>query len=72
MTTKPVQYYPDYKPEDPEAFERMGKMMRAAETPEELRTVSVMFIMDMSYPRQDIATMLGRVEREKGWKGKLA
>lgn len=58
---------PGYVPEDADAFERMLTVFRGCEAQDELRTWTVVYTLDLSYPRQDIVVALGRVEREKGW-----
>lgn len=65
MTTT---YYPDYKPKDATKFSQMEKMFGAAETAESLKSLSLLFVFDASYDRQDILVAMGRVERERGWK----
>lgn len=64
MTTA---YYPDYKPKDAEKFSQMEKMLSRAENVTALKQLSMMFILDMSYDREDIMVVIGRVERANGW-----
>ena len=53
--------------EQPEKYDRMIKLLSAAETKEDMERVAVLYIMDMSYPRADIALAVKAVERDKGW-----
>ncbi len=46
---------------------QMGKFFETAETHEELKQLSMLFIFDMEYKRSDIAQVLHDVEIEKGW-----
>lgn len=48
-------------------FEQMCKMFEFAETPDELRAASMLFILDMDYARSDISLALKAVSRSKGW-----
>ena len=60
-------YYPDYKPKDAEKFSQMEKMLSRAENVTALKQLSMMFIFDMSFDREDIMVAIGRVERANGW-----
>jgi len=62
------KHYPGYEPANAEHVERMEKFMSGAETKEELATASVLYIFDMTYARQDIATVVSAIERERGWR----
>ena len=62
-----AEYASGYVPGDSDAFERMLTVFRTCETLEELRATTVVYTLDLNYPRQDIVVALGRVEREKGW-----
>ncbi len=53
--------------EDPDKYDQMLRAFSLSETRAELDTYSMMFILDMSYPRQDIAAAIGVMLREKGW-----
>jgi hypothetical protein len=64
MTTP---YYPDYKPKDAEKFSQMEKMLSCAENVTALKQLSLMFIFDKSFDREDIMVAIGRVERANGW-----
>jgi hypothetical protein len=64
MTTS---YYPDYKPKNAEKFSQMEKMLSNAENVTALKQLSLMFIFDMSFDREDIMVAIGRVERANGW-----
>lgn len=61
-------YYPDYKPKNAEKFSQMEKMFSHADSADALKQVSMLFVLDMSFDREDIMVALGRVERAKGWK----
>ena len=50
-----------------EKFDRMVTFFRNAKTRDDLKTCTMMFVMDMNYERSDIMLALGVVEREKGW-----
>jgi hypothetical protein len=56
-----------YQPKDAEGYERMLRFMRTAAVLEDLNTISLMYILDQSYAREDIAAALHLVEREKGF-----
>ena len=53
--------------QDQAKYDRMVKLFSNAETKEDLERMAVLYIVDMSYPRVDIALALKAVEREKGW-----
>lgn len=53
--------------EQPEKYDRMVKLLGNAETKDDLELAAMLYIMDMSYPRADIALAVKAVEREKGW-----
>lgn len=54
-------------PVDPEKYERMKKFLSRASTKEELKSMTMLYILDQSYPRADIALALHDIEIEKGW-----
>lgn len=56
-------YYPDYKPKQPDCFERMTLAFGMAKTKKELETIVFMYVLDMNYDRQDIVVAQGRAER---------
>lgn len=62
-----AEYYPNYEPEDRDKFEKVLSAFKGAETPVELEALTVAFVFDMSFPRQDIYVALRKVERERGW-----
>lgn len=62
-----AEYYPNYEPENRDKFEQALNAFKHAETPDELKTLTVAFVFDLSYPRQDIYVAIRKVEREKGW-----
>lgn len=61
-------YYPEYEPKDAWRFAAMLKIFGEAETHKVLKDMTMLYILDMSYAREDILVALGRIEREKGWK----
>jgi hypothetical protein len=61
-----VAYYSNYIPKDQEKFDRMVKFFEQTKDKKDLNTVTLMFIMDMSYDRQDLLVAMGRRERELG------
>lgn len=67
MNRRARNYLNSQAPVDPERHARMLKLMLSAETSETLHKISMMYLLDMSYSRQDIAHCIGVVEREKGW-----
>jgi hypothetical protein len=60
-------YYDGYAPADQKRFEQMTKLFACATTLEQLHEVSLLFVFDMAFDRQDILVALGRAERAKGW-----
>lgn len=63
-----VEYMPDYKPEGEQAaFDDMLKFLNGSTSTEMLSERTVLFIMDVNMPRQDIHVASRKVEREKGW-----
>jgi hypothetical protein len=54
-------------PKNPEKYKLMMANFRTCETKEDLRTATVMYVLDLSYDRSDIALALHDVEIEKGW-----
>lgn len=64
MTTT---YYPDYKPKNAEKFSQMEKMLGRADSADSLKQLSMLFVLDMSFDREDIMVAIGRVERANGW-----
>lgn len=52
---------------DKNQYYQMVEFMRRANTKEEMGKVALMFIMDMSYQRADIALAMHTVEMERGW-----
>lgn len=64
MTTP---YYPDYKPKNAEKFSQMEKMLSRADSADSLKQLSMLFVLDMSFDREDIMVVIGRVERANGW-----
>lgn len=57
-----------YSPKNSEKYERMLRFMRTASGPENLRVITLMYILDMSYDRGDISAALHFTEREKGFR----
>jgi hypothetical protein len=62
-----TEYAPEYIAENTEMFEQLMRAFSATETPDELKTVTFMFLLDLSYSRSDIYVALRRVEKQKGW-----
>lgn len=58
----------DYTPENQAKFDEMLNDARKAEKQEHLNTYTMIWLLEPSYPRQDIAAMLNIVEHEKGWR----
>jgi len=48
-------------------YDEMVRDMRRVQTKEQLKTFTLLYILDLSYPRADIALALHDVEIEKGW-----
>lgn len=61
-------YYPEYEPKDQQRFGMMLKTFGSAESHKMLKDISMLYILDLSYAREDILVALGRVERERGWR----
>lgn len=61
-------YYPNYTPIDAEKFSQMVKIFESAPTKESLASLSLIFMIDLSYDRQDLLVAMGRVEQARGWK----
>ena len=57
-----------YSPKNSEKYERILRFMRTASGSENLRVITLMYILDMSYAREDISAALHFVEREKGFR----
>lgn len=64
----PGPYHPNYQPKHAEKFLAMLHVFGEARDHKELKAISMMYVFDMSYAREDIVVALGRVEREKGWR----
>ncbi len=54
--------------EKPELFVEMLDGILGAPTQEQFENFTLLYIMDMKYPRADLACASGVVAREKGWK----
>jgi len=61
-------YYPNYVPKNEQRFGMMLKAFGNAESHQMLKDMSILYILDLSFPREDILVALGRVERARGWK----
>jgi len=59
-------YYPGYVPHDADQFAQMMKLLSQADSKFALEQLSVLFFLDPSFHREDIAVAVGRVAREKG------
>jgi hypothetical protein len=56
------------KPIDSEKFSAMKKVLKqAADTKDDLHKISIVYIMDESYPREDIALCIKEIKLENGW-----
>lgn len=58
----------DYTPEHAGRYQEMLFHFRNAPTPNTLNDLVMVYLLTPSYARQDIATALSKIEREKGWK----
>lgn len=63
-----LNYLKLYQPEKPDLFPEMLDSLLGAPTQEQFENFALVYIMDMNYPRADIAFACGVVSREKGWK----
>jgi len=45
----------------------MKKVLSSSRSKKELEALSIMFILDESYPREDICLVLKEIKKEKGW-----
>lgn len=65
-----LNYLRMYEPgiEKPELFPEMLDSLLHAPTQEQFENFTLLYIMDMKYPRPDIACASGIAAREKGWK----
>jgi len=61
-------YYPDYTPKNDAKFKEMDRDLRKAINKEMYESFRLLYMLDMSYPREDILVVTGRIEREKGWR----
>ena len=57
-----------YQPKNSAKYERMLRFMRSATGPENLKTIVLLYVFDMSYDRGDLSAALHFVEREKGFR----
>ena len=53
---------------NPWKFTQMVKIMRMAQDEDDLKNISITFIVDLSFERADICLALKCVETERGWK----
>lgn len=56
-----------YQPKDPEAYARMIKFMSNANDAAELKGVVLLYLFDMSYPREDLLMAERETLKLKGW-----
>ena len=69
LTTDAAKNYVKlYEPENPELFPEMLDSLLHAPDQEQFENFTMLYILDMKYPRADIAFATGIVGREKGWK----
>ena len=66
MTTP--MYYPEYKPKNADKFAAMEKFLGSSSDVGTLRQMVLLYMLDLSYDREDILVALTRVERARGWK----
>lgn len=67
-TPSAIGYFKGYSPERPDLFDEMLDSLLNAPTEEQFGNFTMLYILDMRYPRPDIAFAGGIVQREKGWK----
>lgn len=53
---------------DAKRYARILLLMSKASTPEQLNDITMLFIFDLSFAREDIGLALNTVERAKGWR----
>lgn len=53
---------------DPERYDLMIRAMRWSETVEELEKLTLLYVLDLSYPRDTIYCAQDAVRRAKGWR----
>jgi hypothetical protein len=63
-----MAYADGYVPIDKARFDEMLTDARRVTEPAHLAQCVLLWIADARYPRRDISTVLGIVEREKGWR----
>lgn len=56
------------EPTNKEKYDRMVKLLSQADSKAELESMSMLYVMDMSFPREDICLALKTIEQEKGWR----
>lgn len=49
-------------------FDGMLKVLSNATSKDELEKMSMLYVLDMSYPREDICLALKTIEVERGWR----
>jgi hypothetical protein len=62
-----INYAKIYTPEKPELLPEMVDSLLHAPDEEQFKNFTMLYILDMKYPRADIALATGIVSREKGW-----
>ena len=68
LTDERAQNYAKlHEPENPALFPEMLDSLLHAPDEEQFKNFAVLYIMDMKYPRPDIAFATGIVSREKGY-----
>lgn len=63
-------YYDDYKPKDEQRFSLMLNAFRGAIDLKNLDEISMWYVLDPEYAREDISVAHGRVRRELALAGK--
>ncbi len=62
-----INYAKLHQAQDPKLFPEMVDSLLHAPDEEQFKNFTILYIMDMKYPRPDIAFATGIVSREKGW-----
>lgn len=55
------------QPKDREKFDAMMKGLSVADSKRELSKMSLMYVLDLSYPRADICLAIHDIEIDRGW-----
>jgi hypothetical protein len=60
-------YGDDYKPENQDKYDQVCKSFVSCETKDDLSKMLMLYLMDMSFPRQDLHVAHKRACLQKGW-----